>query len=43
MNRVSALLALLGRTLEHTCMLWLGLMTRSIKHTNFSIGVNLTG
>ncbi|TCL65810.1 hypothetical protein EV286_112130 [Rhizobium sp. BK251] len=30
-------------TLEHACMLWLGLMTHSIKHTNFSIGVSLPG
>lgn len=30
-------------TLEHACMLWLGLMTHAIKHTNFSIGVRLPG
>ncbi len=30
-------------TLEHACMLWLGLMTHSVKHGNFSIGVNLPG
>ncbi|MEA1651290.1 NAD(P)-binding domain-containing protein [Nitrospirillum sp. BR 11164] len=30
-------------TLEHACMLWLGLMTHSIKHANFSIGVSLPG
>lgn len=31
----------MARTLEHACMLWLGLMTHSVKHTNFSIGVSL--
>ncbi|MDQ0395950.1 NADPH-dependent F420 reductase [Labrys monachus] len=31
----------MARTLEHACMLWLGLMTHSIKHPNFSIGVSL--
>ena len=31
----------MARTLEHACMLWLGLMTHSVKHTNFSIGVRL--
>lgn len=30
-------------TLEHACMLVLGLATHSIKHTNFSIGVSLPG
>ena len=34
---------LMARTLEHVCMLALGLMTHSIKHTNFSIGVSLLG
>ncbi|MBZ9966382.1 NADPH-dependent F420 reductase [Mesorhizobium sp. BR1-1-2] len=34
---------IMARTLEHACMLWLGLMTRSIKHTNFSIRVSLLG
>jgi predicted dinucleotide-binding enzyme len=33
----------MARTLEHACMLWLGLMTHSIKHANFSIGVSLPG
>jgi 8-hydroxy-5-deazaflavin:NADPH oxidoreductase len=53
--RVSAFVASLGlrpmdtgqlpmaRTLEHACMLWLGLMTHSVKHANFSIGVSLLG
>jgi len=31
----------MAKTLEHACMLWLGLMTRSVKHGNFSIGVSL--
>ena len=31
----------MARTLENACMLWLGLMTHSVKHTNFSIGVSL--
>lgn len=31
----------MARTLEHVCLLSLGLLTHSIKHTNFSIGVNL--
>lgn len=30
-------------TLEHACMLWLGLMTHSVKHADFSIGVSLPG
>lgn len=30
-------------TLEHACMLWLGLMAHSVKHTNFSIGVSFLG
>lgn len=29
--------------LEHACMLWLGLMTHSVSHANFSIGVSLPG
>jgi hypothetical protein len=29
--------------LEQACMLTLGLLTRSIKHTTFSIGVSLLG
>lgn len=33
----------MARTLEHACMLWLGLMTHSVKHPNFSIGVRLLG
>ena len=32
----------MARTLEHACMLWLGLMT-TVKHTNFSLGVSLPG
>ena len=31
----------MARTLEHACMLWLGLMTHSVKHTNFAIGISL--
>lgn len=33
----------MARMLEHACMLTLGLMTHSVKHTNFSIGVRLLG
>lgn len=33
----------MARTLEHACMLWLGLMTHSVKHANFSVGVSLFG
>jgi predicted dinucleotide-binding enzyme len=33
----------MARTLEHACMLTLGLMTHSVKHTNFAIGVRLLG
>lgn len=33
----------MARTLERACMLWLGLMTHSIKHTSFSLGVSLLG
>ncbi|WP_201272958.1 NADPH-dependent F420 reductase [Sinorhizobium meliloti] len=33
----------MARTLEHACMLWLGLMAHSIKHTNFSIRASLFG
>jgi predicted dinucleotide-binding enzyme len=33
----------MARTLEHACMLWLGLMTHSVKHGNFSLGVSLPG
>ena len=53
--RVSALVQSLGlrpmdvgqlrmaRTLEHVCLLSLGLLTHSAKHTNFAIGVSLLG
>jgi 8-hydroxy-5-deazaflavin:NADPH oxidoreductase len=34
---------LMARTLEHACLLSLGLLTHSVKHTNFSIGVSLLG
>jgi hypothetical protein len=30
-------------TLEHMCLLSLGLMTHSIKHANFAIGVSCLG
>jgi predicted dinucleotide-binding enzyme len=33
----------MARTLEHVCLLSLGLLTHSIKNTNFSIGVSLLG
>ncbi|MBB5446268.1 hypothetical protein HDG38_004902 [Paraburkholderia sp. WSM4177] len=33
----------MARTLVHACMLWLSLMTHSIKHANFSPGVSLLG
>ena len=33
----------MARTLEHVCLLSLGLLGHSIKHTNFSIGVSLPG
>lgn len=33
----------MAQTLEHVCLLSLGLLTHSIKHTNFSIGVDLLG
>jgi 8-hydroxy-5-deazaflavin:NADPH oxidoreductase len=33
----------MARSLEHVCMLSLGLLTHSVKHTNFSIGVSLLG
>ncbi|QJW92612.1 hypothetical protein FTUN_0109 [Frigoriglobus tundricola] len=33
----------MARTLEHACMLMLGLLTHSVKHTNFSLGVRLLG
>jgi predicted dinucleotide-binding enzyme len=53
--RVSAFVASLGlrpmdtgplamaNTLEHACMLTLGLMNHSFKHINFSIGISLLG
>lgn len=34
---------LLARTLEHMCLLSLGLVSHSVKHTNFAIGVSLPG
>ena len=33
----------MARTLEHVCLLSLGLLTHSIKNTNFAIGVSLLG
>ena len=33
----------MARTLEHACLLSLGLLNHSVKHTNFSIGVSLLG
>lgn len=33
----------MARTLEHLCLLSLGLLGHSIKHTNFSIGIRLPG
>ncbi|MGF6768104.1 putative dinucleotide-binding enzyme [Paraburkholderia sp. GAS199] len=33
----------MARTLEHLCMLTLGLLTHSVKHTRFSIGVSVPG
>src|SRR5450631_1585776 len=33
----------MARTLEHACMLFLGLVAHTVKHTNFSIGVSLLG
>ena len=33
----------MARTLEHACLLSLGLLTHSVKHTNFSIGVSFLG
>ena len=33
----------MARTLEHVCLLSLGLLAHGIKHTNFSIGVSLPG
>jgi predicted dinucleotide-binding enzyme len=34
---------LMARTLEHACLLSLGLTAHSVKHTNFSIGVSHLG
>ena len=34
---------LMARTLEYVCLLSLALLTHSVKHTNFSIGVSLRG
>jgi predicted dinucleotide-binding enzyme len=33
----------MARTLEHVCLLSLGLLKHSVKHTNFAIGVSLFG
>jgi 8-hydroxy-5-deazaflavin:NADPH oxidoreductase len=33
----------MARTLEHVCLLSLGLMTHSVKNTSFAIGVSLPG
>lgn len=33
----------MARTLEHMCLLSLGLLTHAIKHTHFSLGVSLSG
>jgi hypothetical protein len=33
----------MARTLEHVCLLSLGLLTHAVKHTNFAIGVSLLG
>jgi predicted dinucleotide-binding enzyme len=33
----------MARTLEHVCLLSLGLMTHSVKHTNFAIGLSRFG
>ena len=33
----------MARTLEHACMLTLGLLTHSVKHTSFALGVSLLG
>ncbi|WP_341520050.1 NADPH-dependent F420 reductase [Pseudomonas sp. G.S.17] len=34
---------LMARTLEHACLLSLGLIAHSVKHNNFSIGVSILG
>jgi 8-hydroxy-5-deazaflavin:NADPH oxidoreductase len=33
----------MARTLEHFALLSLGLMTHTLKHTNFALGVSLLG
>ncbi len=33
----------MARTLEHACLLSLGLLTHAVKGTHFSIGVSLLG
>jgi 8-hydroxy-5-deazaflavin:NADPH oxidoreductase len=33
----------MARTLEHACMLTLGLLTHSVNHTNFAFGVSFLG
>lgn len=33
----------MARTLEHVCLLSLGLLAHAVKHTNFTIGVSLPG
>ncbi|WP_313804559.1 NAD(P)-binding domain-containing protein [Sphingobium sp.] len=33
----------MARTLEHACMLTLGLLTHSVKHTNFALGISFRG
>src|SRR6202162_3321932 len=33
----------MARTLEHACLLSLGLLAHSVKHTNFSLGVSFLG
>jgi hypothetical protein len=33
----------MARTLEYACLLSLGLLAHSVKHTSFSIGVSLPG
>jgi 8-hydroxy-5-deazaflavin:NADPH oxidoreductase len=33
----------MAKTLEHVCLLSLGLMTHAVKNTNFAVGVSLLG
>ncbi|SAK69014.1 hypothetical protein AWB83_03210 [Caballeronia ptereochthonis] len=33
----------MARTLEHAVLLTLGLVTHSVNHTNFSLGIGLPG